>query len=289
MFDVDACRAQFPGLAGEVGGKPAVFLDGTEGTVKAMLATRLKGVLAGVLVAGLALAGAAGLLDRTQAAGLPKAKEGQPAARTGGKAGGEKQPTKEEKLKALVEKVLTAHGGEDKLAKLQFTMTVKHSNGYTNRYFVQPPKNFRWEQQHQDQTGKMIVILFPQGRRWWTKEPNGEPKEFIPLGAEPKVEYWHDYVKFFGPRQVLRLKDAEHKVALLDEEAKIGDRAAIGVEVTGPKFTFPPPTGRCTSTRRRTCSSRASASTSAKSPTATTRSLTASRLLRRKRTGTLTG
>src|SRR5205814_7677779 len=247
MFDVDACRAQFPGLAGEVGGKPAVFLDGTEGTVKAMLATRLKGVLAGVLVAGLALAGAAGLLDRTQAAGLPKAKEGQPAARTGGKAGGEKQPTKEEKLKALVEKVLTARG-EDKLAKLQFTMTVKHSNGYTNRYFVQPPKNFRWEQQHQDQTGKMIVILFPQGRRWWTKEPNGEPKEFIPLGAEPKVEYWHDYVKFFGPRQVLRLKDAEHKVALLDEEAKIGDRAAIGVEVTGPKFTFPPPTGRCTST-----------------------------------------
>src|SRR5262249_20215113 len=49
-------------------------------------------------------------------------------------------------------------------------------------------------------------------------------------------EYWHDNVKFFGPRQVLRLKDADHKVALLDEEAKIGGRPAVGVEVTGPHF-----------------------------------------------------
>jgi RNA polymerase sigma factor (sigma-70 family) len=143
-------------------------------------------------------------------------------------------------LRVLIDQVLAAHGGEENLNKLQFTMTVKHSNGYTNQYFVQPPKNFRWEQQHRDQTGKMIVILFPEGRRWWTKEPNGEPKEFIPTGAEPKVEYWLDYVKFFGPRQVLRLKDAEHKVARLDEQAKIGDRAAIGVEVTGPTFMFPP-------------------------------------------------
>ncbi|HYT89646.1 MAG TPA: hypothetical protein VEL76_13145 [Gemmataceae bacterium] len=43
-------------------------------------------------------------------------------------------------------------------------------------------------------------------------------------------------MKFFGPRQVLRLKDADHKVALLDEEAKIGDRAAVGVQVTGPRY-----------------------------------------------------
>jgi hypothetical protein len=35
---------------------------------------------------------------------------------------------------------------------------------------------------------------------------------------------------------VLRLKDADHKVALLDQEAKIGDRPAVGVEVIGPYF-----------------------------------------------------
>ena len=50
------------------------------------------------------------------------------------------------------------------------------------------------------------------------------------------MRFWLDYVKFFGPRQVLRLKDADHKVTFLDEEAKIGDRAAVGVQVTGPHF-----------------------------------------------------
>jgi hypothetical protein len=138
----------------------------------------------------------------------------------------------------LIDKALAAHGGEDKLNKLtSFTMTVKHSNGETQHYFVQPPKNFRWETTHRDRTSKRIVILFPEGRRWWTKEPNGDAKEFIPTGIEPlRIEGWLDYVKFFGPRQVLRLKDADHKVTLLDEEAKIGDRAAVGVRVTGPHY-----------------------------------------------------
>jgi hypothetical protein len=50
-----------------------------------------------------------------------------------------------------------------------------------------------------------------------------------------KVNDSLEFVKFFGPRQVLRLKDADHRVALLDEEAKIGDLAAVGVQVTGPR------------------------------------------------------
>ena len=50
------------------------------------------------------------------------------------------------------------------------------------------------------------------------------------------MRFWLDYVKFFGPRQVLRLKDADHNVALLDEETKIGDRVAVGVQVTGPRY-----------------------------------------------------
>src|SRR5262245_26908504 len=32
MFDVEACRARFPGLAREVNGRPAVFLDGPAGS-----------------------------------------------------------------------------------------------------------------------------------------------------------------------------------------------------------------------------------------------------------------
>jgi RNA polymerase sigma factor (sigma-70 family) len=219
--------------AGVVSAKVAAL---TQGVVNTMLVTKIKSLLAVALVVA-ALAGAAGLLYTTQAADQPKANAEQPAAKKGQKKGEEKQPmTKEDKLRVLIDKVLAAHGGEDKLKKLQFTMTIKHSNAYINRYFVQPPKNFRWERTHRDQTSKMIVILFPEGRRWWTKEPNEEPKEFIPSGVEPTMVFWLDYVKFFGPRQVLRLKDADHKVALLDDEAKIGDRAAVGVQVTGPHY-----------------------------------------------------
>jgi hypothetical protein len=230
--------------AGVVSAKVAAL---TEGVVKVMFVTRIKSLLAVVLVVA-TLAGAAGLLIQTQAGEPPKGQQppvskpekpkpdevlilhGPPGAKADGADKGK------DKLRVLIDQVLAAHGGEEKLGKLQFTMTVKHSNGETQHYFVQPPRNFRWETTHRDRTGKRIVILFPEGRRWWRTEPNGEAKECFLTGIEPPVEYWHDNVKFFGPRQVLRLKDADHKVALLDEEAKIGDRAAIGVEVTGPYF-----------------------------------------------------
>src|SRR4029077_2553390 len=97
-------------------------------------------------------------------------------------------------------------------------------------------KNLRWETTFPNQTAKRIVILFPEGRRWWKQEPNDDAKGLMPSGIEAPMKFWLDYVKFFGPRQVLRLKDADHKVALLDEEAKIGDRAAVGVQVTGPRY-----------------------------------------------------
>jgi hypothetical protein len=51
------------------------------------------------------------------------------------------------------------------------------------------------------------------------------------------MQYWLDHVKFFGPRRVLRLNDADHKAVLLDEESKIDGRAATGVEVTGPQYS----------------------------------------------------
>jgi RNA polymerase sigma factor (sigma-70 family) len=146
---------------------------------------------------------------------------------------------RKEKLRVLIAKVLAAHGGEAKLKKLQFTLTVKHSNGETQHYFVRPPKSFRWETRYsppRDPTTRRICILLPQGRMWWWKRKKEKAVPFFYTGIEPPMEYWLDYVKFFGPRRVLRLKDADHKVALLDEEAKISDRAAVGVEVTGPRF-----------------------------------------------------
>jgi len=147
---------------------------------------------------------------------------------------------KAEKLRLLIDKVLAAHGGEEKLNKLQFTMTVKVDNGTTDDYFVQPPKHFRWESQHRDSATRQICILLPNGREFWRKDPppDGKTRPLRFGGAERTMDYHLDQVKFFGPRQVLRLKDADHRVTLLDEEVKIEGRAAVGVEVTrtGPNL-----------------------------------------------------
>lgn len=144
---------------------------------------------------------------------------------------------REEQLRVLIDKVLAAHGGEDKLRKLtSFTMTFMNNAGAKHQYFIQQPRNLRLETTHQDQTIKQIFIVFPNGRKFWTQESNEEAREFIPTGAEITNEFWPDHVKFFGPRQVLRLKDPDHKVVLLDEKAKVGDRPAVGVQVTGPHY-----------------------------------------------------
>jgi hypothetical protein len=155
--------------------------------------------------------------------------------------------TKEEKLRVLIGKVLAAHGGEDRLNKLQFTMKVKHNNGITHQYFIQPPDHFRSEEQQRGEAAKLVTILFhnsesnlpgvPQnGRASWIKHPNGKAEIIHFSGLERPIEYQIDRVKFFGPRRVLRLKDADHRVALLDEEVKIDGRAAVGLDVIGPQF-----------------------------------------------------
>jgi hypothetical protein len=226
--------------AGQAAGVSARVAALTEGVVKAMFVTRLKRVLAVVLIVTV-LAGAAGLIYQTRAAEQPQVKGEPPATRKDRNQGEEKQAmTKEEKLRVLIGQVLAAHGGEERLNKLQFTMTVKHSNGQTQHYFVQPPRNYRWETEHlwpQEPTKRRICILLPNGRHWWWKSQNGHLVPIIYTGWESPVEYWLDHVKFLGPRRLLRLKDADHQVALLDEEIKIDGRAAVGVQVTGRWFT----------------------------------------------------
>jgi hypothetical protein len=36
-----------------------------------------------------------------------------------------------------------------------------------------------------NRTSTRIVILFPNGRRWWEKEPGGDLKEILMFGVEP--------------------------------------------------------------------------------------------------------
>jgi hypothetical protein len=154
----------------------------------------------------------------------------------------DKQTKRDLRLRLVIDNVLEAHGGEEQLRKLQFTMTVKPDNGTTEQYFVQPPKHFRSEYQQRGEASKQIWILLPHGRQWWTKDPNGVIAPLRPTGAERTMEYWLDYVKFFGPRQVLRLKDPDHRVALLEEAVEIDGRAAVGLEVNYalPQAKFTP-------------------------------------------------
>ena len=204
----------------------------TEGVVKAMFVTKIKGLRAVVLVIA-ALACAAGVIYQTLAAEQPKAKEEQPASEKDEKKGEEKHAlTKEEKLRVLIDKVLAAYGGEEKLSKLKFTEKVKQTqdgNLTTIEYFVQPPDRFRAELQRMGDAPRQIHIL-QNGLGRWTRYPDGKVERLESFGAEPPFAYWLDYVRFFGPRVVLRLNDADHRLSLL-EEVKIAERPAVGVEL----------------------------------------------------------
>ena len=140
--------------------------------------------------------------------------------------------TKEEKLRLLIDKVLTAHGGEEKLGKLKFTEKVVQThdgNVTTLEYFVAPPAHFRVESQKKGQSDKEISILLEDGLKRWVKPANEKAVQFS-NGREMPVDYYHDYVKFFGPRVVLRLKDNDQRISLLDD-TKIDGRPVVGVEI----------------------------------------------------------
>lgn len=149
----------------------------------------------------------------------------------------------DERLKRLVEKVLKAHGGEDTLGGIKaFTLKLRDAKpagkAGTTEYFVQLPDRFRMENGTERDAAKDIhIILGPDGVRNWKKQTDGKITEVRYLGLEAPPEYWLDYVKFLGPRKVLRLKDHDYQLKLL-EEIKVCDRPAIAIELTksAPQF-----------------------------------------------------
>jgi RNA polymerase sigma factor (sigma-70 family) len=219
-------------VAGDV--IPARVAALVDGVLKTMLLAKNKITAALVLLVA-ALLGGAVLIYQAQAT-EPPAKDVPLAAKKAPVKAEPKQLTKEEKLRLMIDRVLTAHGGEERLRNLQFAIKVQVNNGYIDQYFVQPPKNFRWEETHRDRgPTKRICILRPEGRMWWHENPGAAPVPFWMTGLEPPVEYWYEYVKFFGPRQVLRLKDADYRVTPVDDTV-IDGRVAVGLKVTGRGF-----------------------------------------------------
>jgi len=203
----------------------------TEGVLRAMLLNRLQ-VLTLALLLALAGLGAGVFTYQAAAVEQPDSPAGPPA-RPGQKLAPPVATPQGDQLQVLTEQVLKAYGGAAKLQKATaFTRKLKQTepNGrkMLSDHFVELPGKLRVVTEIDRDGKKETIVSIRNGAdRWYTL--NGKPVQLD--GAEPVQEYWDDYLKYFGPRCVLRLRDQEHKVSLLGE-SKVAGRAALGVRVT---------------------------------------------------------
>jgi RNA polymerase sigma factor (sigma-70 family) len=139
-------------------------------------------------------------------------------------------------LQQLIEKALKAHGGENALRRLTaFTLNVKETDA-TGRvsmitHFVQLPDHYRVEISRQGENTKEIHILGPDGMKHWRQGTDGKVEALHLFGLEPTREYWLEFVRFFGPRAVLRLKEPAHQLKQVDE-IDVHFRPAVGIQLT---------------------------------------------------------
>jgi RNA polymerase sigma factor (sigma-70 family) len=139
-------------------------------------------------------------------------------------------------LGQLINKVLKAHGGENALQGLKaFTMKVKETDASghvsTITHFVQLPDHYRVEISRQGENGTEIHILGRDGMKHWRKGADGKTEAIHYFGFEPTREYWLDFLRYFGPREVLRLKEPGHQLKRLDE-IDVHFRPAVGIQLT---------------------------------------------------------
>jgi RNA polymerase sigma factor (sigma-70 family) len=207
----------------------------TEGVLKAMLLSKLRMVMAALLVAGLLGAGVAYRSYHAQAAEVARVEAALPNqdARPGKPEPPPDPP--DAAVPALIAKVLKAHGGEEILAKIKtFTMRVKTASVNTNdrqdhHFSVQSSDQVRAEHRVEGrETAKIIVVK--NGDKTWRKLNDGE-------ATEGHVFPDNSPVTFLGPRALLRLKDPAMEVSVLGERlvgdtSLLGDRAAICVKLS---------------------------------------------------------
>ena len=147
---------------------------------------------------------------------------------------GDKKKVSDEQIERLVKKALKAHGGEDKLKALK-AFTIKYRDAKpagragTTEYFAQLPGQFRIEFGHEDRADKDIQIILGAGQiHRWKKHADGKIEEVTYGGRDFPQKFWLDKIKFFGPREVLRLTDPDHRLTLLDE-TQIDGRSVAGI------------------------------------------------------------
>jgi hypothetical protein len=65
----------------------------------------------------------------------------------------------------------------------------------------------------------------------WRKSEAGKVEALHYFGLEPTREYWLGFLRFIGPRAVLRLKESEYQLKRLDE-IDVHFRPAVGIQLT---------------------------------------------------------
>jgi RNA polymerase sigma factor (sigma-70 family) len=229
-------RAASLPAAGRAGTTPTEVAALTEGVLRAMSLSKLRAVAAVVLLVCFTGLGAAVAARRVSGAGQANEQQATPpepdrrAERAGpaGEASKEKPPEEDPRL--LIDRVLNACGGEGRLRRLNaFTEKVKDMEAFggtsTSEYFVQLPDKLRIVTERQADGKKETVIVVWNGQQQW------RTKDGVEVEPEHPLDYWKDFVRFFGPRAVLRLKAPECRVRLLPSGVQVHRTPVTGLGV----------------------------------------------------------
>lgn len=138
-----------------------------------------------------------------------------------------------------VARIFHEYGGRQKLEGLRaFTQTVREPGAggrmTVTKHFVQLPDRYRYESHDPASNRTLICILTDNGMKRWFKEPDGKVEPVHFGGLEMPVSYWHESLKFFGPRTPLRANEWDYERTWLGE-SKIGDRAVVGIHTQKTK------------------------------------------------------
>jgi hypothetical protein len=146
----------------------------------------------------------------------------------------------QDKLRWAIAEGVTARNGGSRLEALRaFTVTTGETHGdgrtSTTKHFILPPDRYRCETRFDGDDKTLVCIFAADVMKRWYKQDDGNIRE-VDLGGlglliDPSPAYWRDFIKLFGPRAVLRLRDPEYRLTLLDD-AMVGGKAVFGIGLT---------------------------------------------------------
>jgi hypothetical protein len=138
-------------------------------------------------------------------------------------------------LKAIVDKAIKAHGGEDKLSKIKVVSTKAKGKfygmgadgiDYTLESFIQAPDKMRIKIEGEAMGNKFEFTQVINGDKGWVTMGEGAEEMSKDQLTEGKANLYAGWVAQLHP-----LKGKEFKLAALGD-AKVGDKAAVGVKVS---------------------------------------------------------